>query len=82
MIFHITYNVTSRDRDSVQERFKKSGAQPPDGVKMTGRWHSVNGNKGFIIAESSDLLTVGRWIQEWSDMIAFHVTPVLRMKKY
>ncbi|HKJ32836.1 MAG TPA: DUF3303 family protein [Balneolales bacterium] len=77
MLFHITYKVTTKDRDEVQDRFRKTGAQPPEGVRLQGRWHSVNGNKGFILAESSDLPAIGKWVQEWSDMLNFDVTPVL-----
>ena len=77
MLFHITYKVTTGERDEVQARFRNTGARPPEGVRLHGRWHSVNGNKGFLLAESSDLPAIGKWIQEWSDMLTFDVTPVL-----
>jgi len=77
MTFHITYKASLPQRDDIQDRFKKTGAPPPSGVTMKSRWHSINGNKGFIIAESDDLEVLGRWIQEWSDLIAFEVIPVL-----
>jgi len=44
---------------------------------MRGRWHSVNGNEGYIIAEANEIETVGQWIQEWSDLLTFEVMPVL-----
>lgn len=77
MIFHIAYSLSSNQRDEAQQRFKSTGAPPPAGVTMEGRWHSVNGNGGFILAESSDLEAVGKWIQEWSDLLTFEVTPIL-----
>lgn len=77
MIFHIAFEYTPEQRDKVHERFKQTGAPPPGGVTMTGRWHGVNGNRGFLVAESSDAEAVARWLQEWTELITFEVTPVL-----
>jgi hypothetical protein len=75
--FHITYQVTSEHRDEVQALFKKTGARPPESVTMKGRWHSINGDEGYIIAETSKSEAMGKWIQEWSDKLSFKVVPVL-----
>lgn len=77
MQYHITYKVRNENRDKVQDKFKKTGALPPDGVKMTGRWHSIEGNKGYLIAESTNRIALGKWIQDWSDILTFEVIPVL-----
>lgn len=78
MTFHIMYSLTrEQNRDEVQQKFKSTGALPPKGVTMKGRWHSVNGNKGYIIAESNETEAVGKWIQNWSDLLTFEVVPVL-----
>jgi hypothetical protein len=77
MVFHITYKISPENRNAGQKRFKETGAPPPAGVTMTGRWHSVQGLLGFIIAESSDAEAIGRWTQEWTDVLSFEITPVL-----
>ncbi len=77
MQFHITYQVTPEHRDEVQGLFKKTGARPPEGVTMKGRWHSINGNEGYIIAETNNSDAMGKWIQEWSNILTFTVDPVL-----
>ena len=77
MLFHIKYNVTPEQRNKVQEKFKKTGALPPKGVTMKGRWHNIAGSNGFIIAETSDIESFGKWIQDWSDSLVFEVSPVL-----
>lgn len=77
MLFHITYKLAPNKREDVQQKFKSTGAPAPAGVALKGRWHSVNGNMGFIIAESDDIEAVGTWIQEWSEMLRFEVMPVL-----
>jgi len=77
MTFHISYAFPSENRDDAQERFKKTGAPPPASVTMTGRWHCAEGLRGFIVAETDDAVAIGKWMQEWSDLLTFEVTPVL-----
>jgi Domain of unknown function (DUF3303) len=77
MLFHITYKVTPEQRNNAQDRFKKTGGLPPSGVTMKDRWHSVDGNRGFVLAETSDIEAFGKWIQDWSDSLVFETTPVL-----
>jgi hypothetical protein len=77
MLFHITYKVTPDHRNNAQEQFKKTGGLPPKGVTMKSRWHSVDGNRGFVLAETSDVEAFGKWIQDWSDSLVFETTPVL-----
>ena len=77
MLFHITYEVSPQDRDQVQKRFKETGAPPPAGVTMLGRWHSAAGHIGFLVAESTDAIAIGKWMQNWTDLLAFDITPVL-----
>ncbi len=76
MLFMISYSFPPGIRHTAQDRFRKTGGLPGDGVKMLGRWHNVGGNKGFILAESNDSVAVARWLQEWSDILQFEVFPV------
>ena len=77
MLFHITYEFSPGERNNAQERFKETGALPPDGVTMHGRWHSAAGHVGFLVAESSDTVAIGKWMQSWTDLLSFEITPVL-----
>lgn len=77
MRFHITYEFVPQERNQAQHRFKETGAPPPEGVTMLGRWHSAAGCKGFMIAESTDAVAISKWTQEWTDLISFEITPVL-----
>ena len=77
MLFHITDEFTPEVRDSAQKRFKETGALPSDGVIMHGRWHSVAGHAGCLLAESADAVAICRWMQDWTDLLRFEVTPVL-----
>jgi|ETNmetMinimDraft_26_1059896.scaffolds.fasta_scaffold253632_1 hypothetical protein len=77
MLFHVGYEFTPGERNDAQARFKETGAPPPDGVTMHGRWHSAAGHIGFVIAESSSAVAIGKWLQEWTDLLSFEITPVL-----
>ena len=77
MLFHITYEFSPQDRDEAQKRFKATGAPPADGVTMLSRWHSAAGHVGFLIAESSDAVAIGKWMQSWTDLLSFEITLVL-----
>jgi hypothetical protein len=75
MIFHISYEYLPEQRDEVHARFKETGAPPPSG-------HCVEGNRGFLVAESSEAEAIGRWLQEWTDALSFEVTPVLTDEQF
>jgi hypothetical protein len=76
MLFMITYAFAPEVRNTVQERFKKTGGLPGEGVKMHGRWHAIGGGHGYLLAESSDGVAIGKWMQEWTDHLEFEVIPV------
>ena len=77
MLFHITYEVDINQRNTAQDRFTSTGALPPEGVTMLGRWHSVAGRKGWMIAESDNAEALMTWTQGWTDTITFDVSPVI-----
>lgn len=76
MQFMVTYAFTPDQRNSSQDRFGKTGGLPGPGVKMLGRWHSFGGNRGFILADTSDGVALGKWLNEWTDLLTFEVFPV------
>ena len=78
MRFVITYRFTTETRDAAQKRFLEGGGGPPDGgATMLQRWHAVGGHSGFVIAESDSVVSVGKWMQEWTDLLTFDITPIM-----
>lgn len=77
MLFAVSWAFGPQHRDAANKRFKETGAPPPEGVKMIGRWHSVGGGEGFLVCESDDPTALGAWMQQWSDLITFRVFPVV-----
>lgn len=82
MFFHISYVFDPEHREGAQARFMETGALPPEGVTMHGRWHSVSGRRGFLIAESSDASAVASWLQEWTDLLTFETHVVLNDEEF
>jgi Protein of unknown function (DUF3303) len=76
MLFMITYTFGCDHRNAAQARFRATGGLPGEGAKMLGRWHNVGGQRGFVLAESSDAIALAKWLQEWTDLLSFEVIPV------
>jgi hypothetical protein len=77
MTFYISYTLSSENRNTAQKRLKDTGGLPPSGVTMIGRWHCAQGLKGFVLAESSDAEAIAKWLQQWTDVLTFEVSPVI-----
>ena len=82
MLFHIAYEVSPEQRSVSLGRFKETGAPPPAGVTMMGRWHSLEGLSGFSVVEASDSQAIASWLHEWNDVVRFKVTPVLTDEQF
>jgi hypothetical protein len=76
MKFMVAWTVPQGTFNAAVARFLETGGAPPDGVKMLGRWHGMNG-QGFAISESSDPKAIYRWVAQWADLLPLIVTPCL-----
>jgi hypothetical protein len=43
---------------------------------MVGRWHAVGGHRGYVLAETANAVALGKWLQEWTDLLEFRIDPV------
>ncbi len=77
MQFMVTYAIEIPQRAAAEARFLETGAAPPEGVKLLGRWHSVSDRRGFVLIESTDLMAVSTYMRDWSDLLNFQLTPVI-----
>jgi hypothetical protein len=64
-------------RDEAINRFKKTGGQPPKGVKLLGRWTRCDFNGGYDLLESDDPKAVAEFAYMWSDLMDLTIVPVL-----
>src|ERR1700739_3014578 len=76
MKFISTWTVPQGTFNAAVARFLETGGAPPEGVKMLGRWHGMDG-KGFAISESTDPKAMYRWVAQWAALLPLTVTPCL-----
>lgn len=50
-------------------RFVAGQATPPDGVKMLGRWHSVDLSIGFTLFETDNMAALYAEAAVWADIL-------------
>jgi Protein of unknown function (DUF3303) len=78
MLFMITYKTSLPTRRAAQNLFKETGGAPPSpGVQKIASYHYADGAGGFTIAESDDAIALGKWANQWADVIVLDVRPVL-----
>lgn len=77
MQFLVSWDVAEDNRDAATARFVETGALPPEGVKMLGRWHTAEGREGVLIAESDDAVAIAKWTNQWTDLLTFRVVPIV-----
>lgn len=78
MKFMLTFSikVEVKRRDEVIARFKKTGGQPPKGVKLLGRWTAADFSGGFDLLESDDVKALTEFALMWSDLVELKIVPV------
>ncbi len=76
MLFKITYSIPVENVKACQERFM-TGEEKMDGLMVIGRWHEVGKSQGFMIAEADDMIAVGKFTNQWSDLCNMDVTPIM-----
>ena len=77
MLYVMTWTLQPEQRDRVQSLFKETGGAPPEGVRLLGRWHSVAGGKGVLVAESDDAAAMAAWAQQWSGVLSLDAYPAM-----
>ena len=72
----ITWCWKGKDGPEVTERFKKW--KPVGDVKFLFPIHTVIGeNRAFSISDVSDVETLARNIQPWTDICTFDIAPIM-----
>lgn len=77
MLFLVHFDITPEHRDASHERFKKVRDHVPSGMNVVGPWFSVTQLEGWVIAEATDAIELGKWLHDWTDLNVNHITPVV-----
>jgi hypothetical protein len=60
MLFVTRWTIPHTSRKAAIQRFMETGGAPPAGVKMLARYHSTDGEFGFVVSESDDAQALAR----------------------
>jgi hypothetical protein len=79
MKFMLTFDWKSdvKARDQGIARFKKTGAKPPKGVKLLGRWTRADFSGGYDLLEADDAKALAEFSLMWSDLMDLAIYPVI-----
>ena len=79
MKFMLTFAIRpdTKGRDEAIARFKKTGGQPPKGVKLIGRWTAADFSGGFDLLESDEVKALTEFALGWSDVMELKLVPVI-----
>ena len=77
MLFMITFPLTHRDYRERVARFLETGAPPPEGVTLKGRWFTASHSFGYMLVEAEDPKAIFQYTGEWADLVDFKVEPVV-----
>ncbi len=76
MKFMITWKASPGNYKTAVERFLKTGAPAPKGLKTIGRWHTAGSSRGFHLVEGSDA-ALAEINAQWADLLDLEVLPVV-----
>ena len=76
MKFMITWKISPENYKTAVERFLKTGAPAPEGLKTIGRWHTAGSSRGFHLVEGSDA-ALAEINAQWADLLNLEVVPVV-----
>jgi len=77
----ITYMVVERFRNGdakpIYERFRERGRLAPDGLAYIAGWVDSELQCCYQVMETDDPALLGRWMEEWRDLVDFEVHEVI-----
>jgi len=77
MKFISKYTIRPEHRNEAIKRFLEGGGQPPEGIKLIGRWHSPSDRTGYSLVEADDAVAMGQWSHQWSDLLTIETSLVV-----
>ncbi|MDB2663228.1 DUF3303 domain-containing protein, partial [Paracoccaceae bacterium] len=75
MLFRLDYSIPVENVTSAQQRFATLD-EKRDGLTVIGRWHEA-GNRGFMVCEADDVVALGKFSNQWSDLCDIDIVPLM-----
>lgn len=76
MKYMVEWKIAPGHYPAAVERFLKTGAPAPEGLKTLGRWHTAGSSRGFHLVEGSEA-ALTELCAEWADLLQCEVIPVV-----
>lgn len=77
MQYMITFPLTNHRYEERIARFLETGAMPPEGVTLLGRWFTLGHSQGFALVESDNPTAIYQYMSQWADLMDFEVHAVI-----
>lgn len=77
MKFLNTYSVRPGCVEAAAKRFLSGQAQPPEGIKLLGRWHKADFSGGSSLFECNDPAVLYAFSATWADVLDMTTVPVV-----
>lgn len=77
MQYMVVEHFRNADPLPVYRRFRDHGRLAPDGLRYLASWVTDDFRCCFQVMECDDLALLEQWMQRWSDLVDFEVTPVI-----
>lgn len=77
MKFMSTWSLLPGSVKAAAEQFLASGGAEPAGVKLLGRWHSVDCSGGFALYETDNAAALHLSAAKWADLIEINTAAVI-----
>lgn len=81
MTYHVQFSYSPQDRERLLRFLSQGGKELASGVKMIGRWLSVQTGTGFVVLETDDAAGLHELCGTWSEYVQLTVTPVVEAEK-
>ena len=75
MLFRLDYSIPVENVTSAQQLFATLD-EKRDGLTVIGRWHEA-GNRGFMVCEADDVVALGKFSNQWSDLCDIDIVPLM-----
>ena len=75
MLFRLDYSIPVENVTSAQQRFATLD-EKRDGLTVIDRRHEA-GNRGFMVCEADDVVALGKFSNQWSDLCDIDIVPLM-----
>lgn len=77
MKYMVCWTIPPENYTEAVDAFLEGGAPMPEGLNALGRWHAPGSNKGWLLCETDNPVSLAEHMAEWAHLLNTDVTPVI-----